>query len=687
MLTPCCRIVLNVLTIYSTKQRFGTVCLADLPLAVCPVSSSGNSSMKIELDSAKLRPAFLHLASIGVVIGFFVSLRVFAGSIADNDAYYHIKLSYLLRTEGLPGGLPWLQFTLLRDRFVDQHFLFHVLNIPFTFLDLVLAAKVSAVVWSLLAFGTFWLLLVRLRVPFGWFWPLALLAVSWPFLYRMNMSRVPALSVAFQMLALICFFERRYKWLVAVAFLYVWLYQLFVVLIPIAVIFTFVEWCHERRVNWRYLGATVAGIALGLVINPFFPSVFRFFYEHAILTASNTAGLKVGAEWYPYESKFLVRSSWGAFAGMFAGVYVASTSRSKLSAQAQCALLMAMMFLAAFVRSRRFVEYFPVYGLIFAALAFRDHLRAGVFDMKSRLMVLGSWILLGAVSAGIGVNWRRALRDLNGNSSPERYRGAALWISQHSQPKDIVFTTDWDDFPELFFYDHKNYYIVGLDVNLMYWYDQRLFSTWERLTRGELEQPSSYIRREFGARFVFSDQSHEAFRKRAERDSGLAKVFEDRNTIVWRVNEERAGDELLIEAETLYPPHATSPDVHHRIQNLAKDVKTTCSADQSILAETQRDDDFVELKIPLRRAGRYEIGIGHIRAADYGCVEWSVNGTALPLRFDGYHDSVDTSETVRSAPVELAAGDVLLRATVRGTNAHSRGRKMGLDYICLRKAN
>ena len=76
----------------------------------------------------------------------------------DFDGYYHIKWSRLL-WEGLRAGhLPqfkWLPLTSLNsDHYADQHFLFHLLLIPFTwFGDLTAGAKISAVLFAGLAAG------------------------------------------------------------------------------------------------------------------------------------------------------------------------------------------------------------------------------------------------------------------------------------------------------------------------------------------------------------------------------------------------------------------------------------------------------------------------------------------------------------------------------------------------------
>src|SRR5512134_2858256 len=86
----------------------------------------------------------------------------------DNDGYYHIKLAWLMRTEGLKPDFPYLPLSILNDNeFYDHHFLFHVALIPFTFGDLRMGAKWAAVVFASLAFLAVWYLFHRQRVPFA----------------------------------------------------------------------------------------------------------------------------------------------------------------------------------------------------------------------------------------------------------------------------------------------------------------------------------------------------------------------------------------------------------------------------------------------------------------------------------------------------------------------------------------
>jgi hypothetical protein len=140
----------------------------------------------------------VHLAAGALSIGaVFWWLQFSLPSICcgDFDGYYHIKWSQLLwqglRSGHFPPAFTWLPLTTLNpSQYADQHFLFHLLLIPFTwFSDLRLGAKVAAALFGAAAvFSLYWLVL-RYRVRYPMLWLLALLGCSWFFYARLNMTK------------------------------------------------------------------------------------------------------------------------------------------------------------------------------------------------------------------------------------------------------------------------------------------------------------------------------------------------------------------------------------------------------------------------------------------------------------------------------------------------------------------
>ena len=199
----------------------------------------------------------------------------------DNDGFYHIKLAWLMRTEGLKPDFPWLPLSILNEReFYDHHFLFHVALIPFTFGDLRLGAKWAAVTFASLAFLAVWYLFYRQRVPLAWLWALGLLGVSDAFLYRMSIPRAQSLSLAVLALGLTWMLEGKYRRLAVLAFFYVWMYDAFPLLLALAVMHLLAVALIEHRLEYRPLLWVGIGVTLGMVINPYFPLNLIFTYHH-----------------------------------------------------------------------------------------------------------------------------------------------------------------------------------------------------------------------------------------------------------------------------------------------------------------------------------------------------------------------------------------------------------------------
>jgi hypothetical protein len=198
------------------------------------------------------------------------------------------------------------------------------------------------------------------------------------------------------------------------------------------------------------------------------------------------------------------------------------------------AFLLAVVFGLLTLKARRFIEYFPAFALIFAALSVSPLLdRAAVNDRVRRLIPIG---LLAILIAPLIITLTQARAAMADQSKPaETYAAASYWIGQHAQPGAMIFQTDWDDFPRLFFYNPANTYTIGLDPTYMQLYDPALHAEWVKITQGKVEQPSTTIQARFGGEYVITDLKHTAFLKQAQNDLGLKEVFRDKYAVVFEV--------------------------------------------------------------------------------------------------------------------------------------------------------
>ena len=474
------------------------------------------------MSAGYLRPAQM---AIGVVlIGFvFWWLQFSTPSICcgDFDGYYHIKWSQLLwnglRNGHFPPAFTWLPLTTLNpSNYADQHFLYHILLIPFTwFGDLRLGAKLAAAMFGTVAVLSLYWLILRYRIRYPLLWLLALLGCSWLFYARLNMTKAQSISILFIVVGIILLFERRYVWLWPTAFLYVWTYNLFVVLGVLSLIWVGVVWWSEQRTEWRPLLWTGLGMATGFIIHPYFPNNVRLFLEHVIVKSGQVSlPAAVGFEWYSFSSWTFLKSSLIASAAMIVGYIafgyaLARGDRIRLQ-RPLLFLLFSSVLLLITIRSIRFMEYWPPFAVLFAAFTLQavwqsDSLHPVPLETNdvgepkgrgngglSRTPEVIAIALVLAVLSFYSLRTTRATID-QVTVGPERYRAGAEWLRNNVPRGTLIYDVNWSDFPKLFFYDTSHNYVSGLDP--LYLFDQHpeLAQLNERLSRQKEEDPAAGI--------------------------------------------------------------------------------------------------------------------------------------------------------------------------------------------------
>ena len=552
------------------------------------------SRTAVELRAGVLRGAglrSLQMFAALILIGAVMMRIEFAGpAILDNDGYYHIRWSKLLRESAphLPKFTNLPLTTLSEDRYVDHHFLFHVLLIPFTFGDLRLGAKLAAALFSTLGIAMCFWVLVAYQVRFRWLWLVPLVASSEPFLYRMAMTRDPSLSLLVLGLGSYIILERRWVLLGILGFIFVWLYSLFPLLFAFACAYTVALYIGQRRVDLRAPLAAFVGIGAGLFVNPYFPKNITLLIEHVKMKLSSTYAVDVGVEWYPYETWTILAGSAVAFVIFFVALLAFDFRHRSEDIKPLFFLIVSSMLLLIAFKSRRFIEYWPPFAVLFAAFTITPRL-SRVFPGKPRLRrrerdpdasdVTGGAavpdqrcavpVRVGAggpadVSPPTAPGWRTSARDLiivaiaaalitqvlvlgmisnieeagkevATEQDPSAFEGAGHWLAEHTAPGSMVFNTDWDEFPMLFYYDTANSYIVGLDPTYLYDRDHDMWKEYAEITLGNVENPGPAIRERFGANYVVTANAHSDFMDTVEQSGGFEKVFSDQYTTVLRV--------------------------------------------------------------------------------------------------------------------------------------------------------
>jgi hypothetical protein len=486
------------------------------------------------LNWVNIRTGFL----LWLIFVIFLAMVQFSTpDLPDNDGFYHIKLAYLMRTEGLTPEFNWLPLSILNAReYYDHHFLFHVTLIPFTFGNLITGAKLAAVFFASLAFLSVWNLFKNQKIPLSPLWAIGLIAVSEAFIYRMSITRAQSLSLAVLMLGLDWLLRKKYKRLVALGFFYVWLYNAFPLLLVMAGGYVAVNWLFTHKLELQPLLYASLGIVLGIVINPFFPYNIIFTISHILPKLFEATSVSVGSEWYPYTTAQILKNSFFALVAFISGAFALGFHGKRMDLRTAVSFVLAVLFGLMLFQSRRFIEYFPAFALIFAAFAWTPLIVTVQSQAQNRFIKwLPSLAIIAILIPGVWITLQSAQTSIQKSKPYQTYADSSTWLAANTPPGSRVFQTDWDDFPRLFFYNTSNTYLIGLDPTYMLYYNEELYDTWVDITRGKIDNPSALIAGNFGSQYVLSDLKHKNFLKVAADDPGLVEVFRSEDSVVFQV--------------------------------------------------------------------------------------------------------------------------------------------------------
>lgn len=491
----------------------------------------------ITRSSINIKTLGMASGMLGLFIGLLYLVQFVTPNLAGNDGYYHIKMAYILRTQGLKPAFTWLPLTILNpDAYYDHHYLYHILLIPFTFGDLRLGAKYASVILPALSFLGIWYLFYKRNVPYAGLWALALLAISEAFLYRMSMPRAQAASLGVLALAMLCLLQERYHLLIPLGFAYVWLYNAFPLLLIVALAYTIATLLSKKRLPWQPLVYSAAGILLGLVLNPYFPENISFIYQHLAPKLGDATATPVGREWYPYKTTQILENSGAALLVFGSGILALGLKDGKMKVATGTSLILSILFGFLLMQSRRFVEYTPAFFLIFAAFAWADVLTENRTRRNKTLKTVVPLVMLAVLLPSLWLTLSTARKNLESGTRPyQRYAEASEWLVSHTPEQSRIFQTDWDDFPQLFFYNTHNTYTLGLDPTYMQLYDAELYQEWVALTQGKIEQPAGTIQQTFGSEYIISDLKHTKFIETAQEDPKIEEVYRDDYAVIFHI--------------------------------------------------------------------------------------------------------------------------------------------------------
>lgn len=537
------------------------------------------------LDFYNRHPSFGYVF-LTIFSAVFFGIIQANGALADPDAFYHAKMAILMARQGIVHNFPWLVYTVLPQIYTDHHFLYHVILVPFVWklpplLGIKIATSFINTIFVLLFYG--FLRKNGIRRPLFFVF---LLLSAVPFIFRIDLAKANGLSLVFVMLILICLFRGRrgpaprsskseVGWLAFLSFLYVWSYGGWPLSIFIAGVYLVAsviahhinEGKPARGMEWRPLAATALGSLSGLIINPYFPQNLKFYWiqimQIAVLNYQTKIG--VGAEWYKFDLAELVTYSGPVLLVLMFGllfffgrIFIIPPPRLPLSkgeVEGVSYEVMKNIFFFVFLsgaffiltlKSCRNTEYFFPFAIMAAAFIWKYFWDKDLFKYfrKKFLEVFKKdffylafvvYIFLMFILS-FGLNFWRVKSVLAQGFSFDYYQKAMEAAKNNSRAGDIIFHSDWDDWPMLFYHNDYNRYIVGLDTTFMYKYSPEFYKKWRDITWGDYKgDVYPVIKNDFHAAIIFIAQNDIEIVDKYFKNDGRFEPLYDKEGKVYKV--------------------------------------------------------------------------------------------------------------------------------------------------------
>lgn len=500
------------------------------------------------------------------VLIIFITCTVMFGywqwcpTLADPDSFYHIKMSQLITKQGIVQNFPWMQHTVLHDYFVDHHLLYHILLIPFTNIgyDLI-GIKISVVVFAASFFVILFLIFKALKFNGALFFTL-LTACTAPFTFRLNLVKANSLSLIILFIILFLAYRYKYKWLIFFSWLFVWAYGGFILSTVIVILLAVVDAIYNKKLkrNIYLILSNISGLALGLLISPYFPKNLLFYWQQVVQIGliNYRDKIGVGGEWYPYNLTDLITGcSLLTVIAIFC-LIIFLVFIKKQNVLSWFGLGLFIIGLLAVLKSKRYIEYYVPFTAFFdisvISAIFSEYFKKINFNYLFNLWIK-NWlnklimfvvvlycclVIPTVVISDYQIN-SRDLRGVLGGIKFSKFQKASEWLKNNSEPGSIVFHSDWDEFPNLFYHNSNNYYIVGLDPTFMYNYNQDLYWQFVNITTGkQKENLPDILTNDFHAQYVLLEKDHETLDININKFKRLKLVYEDNEAKIYEVKKE-----------------------------------------------------------------------------------------------------------------------------------------------------
>ena len=381
-----------------------------------------------------------------------------------------------------------MYFTFQKDHFTNPYPLFHVylgLWMLVFHLPSLLGIKLGMLVLAGMIGVWYFRILGLFCEKWKWFGFVLLFAMLAGTAYmRLSFARPHVISLLVLLLGIDAILRRRWRLLGVFCWIYVYSYSACFLLPVLAILAGTLFSLKEKKLIWQPVLFSIAGMSLGLILNPSFPYNLNFLY---VLT------FKMGIQHTPFAGRELISlpgwqlftAHWFVFVMTFLSSLIALMNARSYSQNCVFLFIVSMFFFVLTLHSSRFIEYLPVMaGLSVSSIALETLKNdRSLENFFKRYLAFPCLIIFSCVAFfNISNGYKKAHPVI---PMPELSE-VMTFLEREANEGDIVYSEDWELFSPMFYLNDKVYYILGLDPETMKVAHPGLYMLWFGINKGKI---------------------------------------------------------------------------------------------------------------------------------------------------------------------------------------------------------
>jgi hypothetical protein len=456
------------------------------------------------------------IVTCSLIWALSVYLILCSNIIPGVDSYFHLQLAEIMKNNGLIlKDFSWTTCSIWNKAFFDKDWLFHIYLIPFLPFGRLIGGKIAILLAVFLSGITWGCLIKFLKIRYIFITLLLiLLSTQTAFLGRLIFCRGHILSILIFPLCLLLMLKNRRVLLLTFTYIYSLAYTGSWQILLIAILFDVVTTRKSEKFKIINLMSIwcLAGIILGLIVNPYFPAnISGGIIQNIMIIKARWFGLSQstilqGQELYPMPLyKLFTIFLPLVIVNIYTFIKVLKLKiYDKEKRMLLFLALLSIIYLFITIIMLKFTDYYVPLSIIF--IAFYWHNR--IFNLNKFIKFIFFIILYLLLFLSMYKSIKQLRHDSYRNKIP--YTSASKWLRNNlmdrnataMNPKKIIFTSSWDNTPYLFYNLPEFKYLVMLDPYFMYAYSPKIYEKWKNISEGRTLNPSLSILNTFKTNIV-----------------------------------------------------------------------------------------------------------------------------------------------------------------------------------------